>query len=122
MTIRRRPDDGFNLDSLLDRLPSRFCRIVIDRSKPLCGLDEYASGLDDWVRGTLGLPQRHGVKYHGMTLAIMEAIGITVADWFRYAMTGTPAAADLQERLNGFTGYLSNNPAEMHRVAMGHPR
>ena len=112
-----------SLDSLLGRLPERFFNVVLDREKPVCGLDEYAASLDDWVRSEMGLPARHGVRYDGMTLAIMEAIEVArIADWFRYAMTGTPQSIDIGERVFGYGRLLDDDPAERHRVAMGWPR
>ncbi|MFD9666063.1 hypothetical protein ACFWAY_31315 [Rhodococcus sp. NPDC059968] len=108
MQRRSRQQKTVSADDLTDRLPQRFYDIVLDRAKPFCGIDEYAVDLDDWVRAELGLPARHGVRYDGMTLAIMEAIEIaTIADWFRYSMTGTPQDLDgLTERLHGHAGSM----------------
>ncbi|MDI9941522.1 hypothetical protein QM806_39960 [Rhodococcus sp. IEGM 1351] len=105
MQRRSTQRQGLSVDDLRDRLPARFYHADLSQAKPFCGLDEYAVDLDDWLRVEMGLPQRDGVRYHPMTIALMGDLDVaTISDWFRCSMIGATGTTidDLSERLSGY--------------------
>ncbi|WP_182623917.1 hypothetical protein [Rhodococcus opacus] len=84
MTRRR----GSNKGSLVDRLPARFLRPVIDPEDVFGSLNAYMDDLDLWVREELRLPDRRDWdSHHNKTDDLREEIGIDIAEWIRIGMT-----------------------------------
>ena len=74
--------------SLVDRLPVRFFRPVIDPEDVFGSLNAYMDDLDLWVREELRLPERKDWdSHHNKTDELRKEIGIDIAEWIRIGMT-----------------------------------